>query len=57
MTLCVCTHEAAEHHAWTGACTGNCGCSYYLADNGIEPTEIQPRYQPYTGIYARRQWT
>lgn len=57
MTTCVCSHEAADHHAWTGPCHNACGCSYMQPDNGIEPTEITPSYRPYDGFYARKQWT
>lgn len=57
MTICVCGHEAAEHHAWTGACTGPCGCSYFLEDNGIEPTVGTVISETYNGIYAMRKWT
>lgn len=54
MTTCVCGHEAAEHHAWTGACNGGCGCSFWQPDNGSEGGPVNARYQAYSGIYARK---
>lgn len=51
---CVCGHDAAEHHAWTGHCHGTCGCSYYLELDGIEPPPAKIEPEPYTGIYNQK---
>lgn len=51
MTTCVCSHDSLDHHAWTGACYGGCGCSYF--DDG-ETTPGTPCKDNYEGIYARK---
>ena len=53
MTRCVCSHDSLDHHAWTGACYGDCGCSYF--DDGTEKPPTPPRapYTPYKGAYDR----
>jgi len=54
--LCVCGHPPASHYAHEGNCH-DCGCSYYLADDGVEPVTITPKTEPYVGIYAKGGYT
>ena len=51
----VCTHPPASHFAHEGQCH-DCGCSYYLADDGIEPVTIVPKSEPYSGFYVDKKW-
>lgn len=58
VTVCVCAHEAAEHHAWTGPCNA-CGCSYWEEDLGRDHTTTHAAYTPgaadkYNGRYAQK---
>jgi len=54
---CVCGHESYHHFAHVGICIGNdCGCSYYLPDDGSEPTPGTPVQDNYAGIYAGKKW-
>lgn len=48
---CVCGHQAIYHHAWTGPCNGNCGCSYLLLDDGSDGGPLGATYSPYQGQY------
>lgn len=50
---CVCGHPDVEHHAWTGPCIGDCGCSYFLPDSGFEPAPGKHPVEPYNGIYGK----